>query len=158
MNSHFQISIKYAKCGAHGSVVVEALCYKPEGRVFKTMRGRAFFNLSNLSSRTRPWVLLSLYQNWVTRIFLGSRARPAHKINNLIVYCVENANPRRLNIYRRPRPVSRIVLPLRLMFSYSGLISKGLATTVLSPPNIACFRMTGSLVSFLRRKLLCWVP
>jgi hypothetical protein len=45
--------------GAHGSVVVKALCYKPEGRGFDTQRGE-FLNLPNLSGRTRPWGLLSL--------------------------------------------------------------------------------------------------
>jgi hypothetical protein len=45
--------------GARGSVVVKALCYKPEGRGFDS-RGGEFFNLPNLPGRTRPWGLLSL--------------------------------------------------------------------------------------------------
>jgi hypothetical protein len=45
--------------GARGSVVVKALCYKPEGRGFDTRRGK-FLNLPNPSGRTRPWGLLSL--------------------------------------------------------------------------------------------------
>jgi hypothetical protein len=45
--------------GARGSVVVKALCYKPERRGFET-REVIFLNLSNPSSRTRPWGLLSL--------------------------------------------------------------------------------------------------
>jgi hypothetical protein len=50
------VSISYV-----GSVVVEALCLKPEGRGFETVWGvNAFFNLPNPSGRTRPWGLLSL--------------------------------------------------------------------------------------------------
>jgi hypothetical protein len=44
---------------ACSSVVVKALCYKPEGRGFETWWGE-FLNLPNLSRRTRPWGLLSL--------------------------------------------------------------------------------------------------
>jgi hypothetical protein len=44
-----------------GSVVVEALCYKPEGRGFETGWGELIcFNLHTPSSRTKPWGLLSL--------------------------------------------------------------------------------------------------
>jgi hypothetical protein len=42
-----------------GSVVVEALCYKPDGRGFDFRWGE-FLNLPNPSCRTRPWGLLSL--------------------------------------------------------------------------------------------------
>jgi hypothetical protein len=45
--------------GVCGSVVVKALCYKPEGRGFDTRRGE-FLNLPNPYGRTRPWGLLSL--------------------------------------------------------------------------------------------------
>jgi hypothetical protein len=45
--------------GARGSVVVKALCYKPEGRGFDTRLGE-FLNLPNPSGRTMPWGLLSL--------------------------------------------------------------------------------------------------
>jgi hypothetical protein len=45
--------------GARGSVVVKALCYKPEGRGFDTRWGE-FLNLPNPSGCTRPWSLLSL--------------------------------------------------------------------------------------------------
>jgi hypothetical protein len=47
--------------GSLGSVVIEALCYKPEGRRFDTQIGK-FLNLSNPSIRSRPWGLLSIYQ------------------------------------------------------------------------------------------------
>jgi hypothetical protein len=42
-----------------GSVVVKALCYKPEGRGFDSRWGE-FLHLPNPSGRTRPWGLLSL--------------------------------------------------------------------------------------------------
>jgi hypothetical protein len=45
--------------GKRGSVLVKALCYKPEGRGFDT-QGAEFLNLPNPSGRTRPWGLLSL--------------------------------------------------------------------------------------------------
>jgi hypothetical protein len=44
---------------AHGSAVVNALCFKPEGRGFDTRWGE-FLNLPNPSCRTSPWGLLSL--------------------------------------------------------------------------------------------------
>jgi hypothetical protein len=45
--------------GERLSVVVKALCYKPEGRGFDMLLGQ-FLNLPNLSGRTRPWGLLSV--------------------------------------------------------------------------------------------------
>jgi hypothetical protein len=45
--------------GACGSIVVKALCYKPEGREFDSRLGE-FLNLPNPSGRTRSWGLLSL--------------------------------------------------------------------------------------------------
>jgi hypothetical protein len=45
--------------GVRGSVVVKALCHKPEGHGFNTRCGD-FFNLPNSSSLTRPWGLLNL--------------------------------------------------------------------------------------------------
>jgi hypothetical protein len=44
---------------AHSSVVVKALCYKPEGRGFET-RLSEFLNFPNPSGRTRPCGLLGL--------------------------------------------------------------------------------------------------
>jgi hypothetical protein len=43
------------------SVVVRALCYKPEGRGFNSRWGHwIFFNWPNPSGRNKPWGLLSL--------------------------------------------------------------------------------------------------
>jgi hypothetical protein len=47
--------------GARCSVLVKALCYKPEGRGLDTRRGE-FLNVPNLSGRTGLWGLLSLLQ------------------------------------------------------------------------------------------------
>jgi hypothetical protein len=43
-----------------GSLVIKALCYKPEDRGFDTRLGDFFLNLFNPSGRTRLWGLLSL--------------------------------------------------------------------------------------------------
>jgi hypothetical protein len=45
--------------GARSSVVVKALCYKPEGSMFDTGQCE-FLNLRNPSGSTRPCGLLSL--------------------------------------------------------------------------------------------------
>jgi hypothetical protein len=42
-----------------GSVVIKALCYKPEGLGAETRWGE-FLNLPNPSGRSSPWGLLSL--------------------------------------------------------------------------------------------------
>jgi hypothetical protein len=39
--------------GAHGSVVVKALCYKPDGRAFETRWGE--WILSNKTNKQTPW-------------------------------------------------------------------------------------------------------
>jgi hypothetical protein len=44
------------------SVVVKALCYKPEGRGFYT-RLNEFLNLPNPAGRTRPWVYSASNRN-----------------------------------------------------------------------------------------------
>jgi hypothetical protein len=51
------------KWGAHGSLVVKALGYKPEGGGFETWWSEVL-NLHNPSCHTRPWGLLSLEQKW----------------------------------------------------------------------------------------------
>jgi hypothetical protein len=60
MEAHNKYNYIYClKNAARGSVVVKALCFKPEGRGFDTLWGE-FLNLPNPSGRTRPWGLLSL--------------------------------------------------------------------------------------------------
>jgi hypothetical protein len=86
---------------ARGSVVVKALCYKPEGRGFD-FRWSEFLNLPNSSGRTRPWGLLSLgivrsrtqtmeffflaetsSRSIKITMFLGSKVRLVRKADNL---------------------------------------------------------------------------
>jgi hypothetical protein len=49
---------KFSLCicpyGAHSTVLIKTLCYKPEGHGFDTLWGE-FLNLPNPSSCTRPW-------------------------------------------------------------------------------------------------------
>jgi hypothetical protein len=54
VNFFFCYHFCYIYFWARGSIVVKALCYKPEGRGFDTRWGE-FLNLPNLSGRTRPW-------------------------------------------------------------------------------------------------------
>jgi hypothetical protein len=70
---------------ARGSVVVNALSYKPEGRGFET-RGGDFFNLPNPSGFTQPLTEMST-RNIKKTMFLGSKVRPVHKADNLTVIC-----------------------------------------------------------------------
>jgi hypothetical protein len=75
--------------GAGGSLVIKALCYKPEGRWFDTRLGY-FLNLPNLP--TRPWGLLSLLTemsigNIPIIIFLGSKMRWVNRADNLTAIC-----------------------------------------------------------------------
>jgi hypothetical protein len=51
--------LQVVSAGTRGSVVVKALCYKPEGRGFDTRCGE-FLNLPDPSGRTRSWDLLGL--------------------------------------------------------------------------------------------------
>jgi hypothetical protein len=53
---HF-ICIKYNE--AHGSIVVKALCYKPEGRGFETRRGEFFSIYLILPVAPRPGAYLN---------------------------------------------------------------------------------------------------
>jgi hypothetical protein len=55
----YACSVLYLLFGTRGSLVVKALCYKPEGRGFDVRCG-VFLNLPNPSGRTRPWGLVSL--------------------------------------------------------------------------------------------------
>jgi hypothetical protein len=89
---NIRLNLKSATfCGAHGSVVVKALCYKPEVRGFENQRDELiFFNLSNHSGLTRPWVYSvsnrNEYQKYKNDI-LGSRVRPVRRADNLTAIC-----------------------------------------------------------------------
>jgi hypothetical protein len=72
------------KQGAHGSVMVKALCYKPKDGGFEN-----FFNLPNLSGRTRPRAYSASNRNEYQKQknVLGSRARPVRRADNLTAIC-----------------------------------------------------------------------
>jgi hypothetical protein len=69
-----------------------------------------FFNLTNPSGRI---MTQELTQQWVSRIFMGSKERLARKTDNLIAICesivYKKWDSRHLP-YGPPRPVTRIIL------------------------------------------------
>jgi hypothetical protein len=84
--------IKHNEGGRTVSYMVEALCYKPEGRGFKTLWGHCkVFNLSNPSGRTmvlrftRPLTEMSIRSRKI--MFLGNRERPVRRDVNLTAFC-----------------------------------------------------------------------
>jgi hypothetical protein len=69
------------------SVVVKALCYKPEGRGFEP-RWSEYLNLTNLSGSTRHWGFTQPVTEMSTRnrkiiMFLGSKVRSVRMADNL---------------------------------------------------------------------------
>jgi hypothetical protein len=78
---------------ARGRIVVEALCYKPEGRGFDTRW--EFLNLPNPSGRTRPLTEMST-RNIKIIMFLGSKVRPVRRADNLTP--IQHWNPRKIPI------------------------------------------------------------
>jgi hypothetical protein len=80
------------------------------------MRRMNFFNFANRSGRTRPWSyqpLTEMSNRSRDLMFLGSRARPVRKADNLTAIC----EPIVYNIsqpYRPPLPVTEIAFTLLL--------------------------------------------
>jgi hypothetical protein len=77
---------------ARGSVVVEALYYKPEGRGFETQWGNWILQFTksfqlHYALGVTPPVTEMRTGNWKI-IFLESRARPVRKVDILIAICV----------------------------------------------------------------------
>jgi hypothetical protein len=71
---------------ARGSVVVKALLHVGRSQVRdSTRRMNFFFNLPNLSGRTQPLSEVSTRSRKL--MFLGSRARPMRKVDNLAAIC-----------------------------------------------------------------------
>jgi hypothetical protein len=70
--------------GARGSVVIKALCYKPEGRGFDIGRGE-FLNLPNPSGRTRSLTEMSTRNTII--MFLGSKVRRVRRADTLAAIC-----------------------------------------------------------------------
>jgi hypothetical protein len=72
--------------GASGRVVVEALCYKSEGRGIESDEMN-FFNLSNVSSRTLALKSIQLLTEMSTRNLPGGKWLPARRADSLTVIC-----------------------------------------------------------------------
>jgi hypothetical protein len=79
--------------GARGSVVVEALCYKPEGHGFEARLGEWIFSIYlTLLATLSPGVYSASNINECQKqkkkkMFLGSRARPVRTADNLAAIC-----------------------------------------------------------------------
>jgi hypothetical protein len=69
--------------GARGSVVVEALCYKPEGRRCESRMRWIFFNLPNPSSRIMALGSTQPLTEMSSRNLPGGKKRPARRADNL---------------------------------------------------------------------------
>jgi hypothetical protein len=70
--------------------LVEALCYKPEGRRFESRMRWIFLNLPNLSSRTMALGSTQPLTEMSTRNPPGGKKRPARRADNLAAICVPN--------------------------------------------------------------------
>jgi hypothetical protein len=69
------------------ALLVEALCYKPEGRGFESRCGNWFFNLPKLSSRTMALGLTQPLTEMSVRNPHEDKARPATKAEKLTAIC-----------------------------------------------------------------------
>jgi hypothetical protein len=69
-------------------LLVEALCYKPEGRGFLfPIRSLDFFNLPNPSKHTTALGSTQPLTEISTRNHPGGKERPARKADNFIAIC-----------------------------------------------------------------------
>jgi hypothetical protein len=77
--------------GARGSVVVEAVCYKPEGRGFETPKGKMIFSSDLIFPAALGPGIYSAVTEMSTRsrkiMFLGIRARLVRKADSLTAIC-----------------------------------------------------------------------
>jgi hypothetical protein len=76
----------YTRPGAHSSVMVNALCYKPEGRGFETQWGKWILSIYLiLPAALCPGVQSA--SNRGKKMFLENRARPIRRANSLTAMC-----------------------------------------------------------------------
>jgi hypothetical protein len=68
------------------SVVVKALCYRPEGRGFETDEANEFFSIYLILPGVYSACKRNEYQ-MQKLMFLGSRVRPVRKARNLTAIC-----------------------------------------------------------------------
>jgi hypothetical protein len=86
------LRVIHVSWGARGSIVVKALCHKPEGRGFDCRWGK-FLNLPNIYLRphyalefTQPLTEIST-RNIKIIMFLGSKVRPVRRADNFTAIC-----------------------------------------------------------------------
>jgi hypothetical protein len=72
------------------ALLVEALCYKPEGRRFESRMRWIFFNLLNPSRRTMALESIQPLTEMSTRNLPGGKKRPARRADNLAAICEPN--------------------------------------------------------------------
>jgi hypothetical protein len=73
------------------SPLVEALCYKPEGRLFESQMRWILFNLPNPSGGTMALGSTTPLTEMSTRNLPGGKKRPAHRADNLTAICEPTA-------------------------------------------------------------------
>jgi hypothetical protein len=114
--------------GPRGSVVVEALCCKSEGRGFESRFGHLFFFLVYLILPAAQWPRgsLSLLQKWVPEDLYGGKARPARKADNLhpSVSCLSKKYEI-LHISRPYRPLQPVTGKVLLHLLFITFFMKG---------------------------------
>jgi hypothetical protein len=96
------------------SVVVKALCYKPEDRGFETMGWINFFNLHNPSDRTKLWLVLPQPLTEMSirsrKMFLGSRCVGLTTLPSVNRLCKQCGNLSISQPDMPPGPVTGIAL------------------------------------------------
>jgi hypothetical protein len=70
--------------------LVEALCYKPEGRLFRVPDEVDFFNMPNPSSRSMTLGSTQPVTEMSTRNLPGGRGRPPRRAGKLAAVCEPN--------------------------------------------------------------------
>jgi hypothetical protein len=74
-------------CNITGSVVVKALCYKPKDRGFETRWGELLCFQFSIDPGVYSASDRNAYQKQKNNVFVGSRARPVRRADNLTSIC-----------------------------------------------------------------------